>query len=572
MIKFFKTIVICILTGFISSCAQVLQPVALKINTQDRSLQEKFNVIEKTLTITEARAQKNAPYVREVLKNGRGAEARPIPEKLALISNFPENDTPFIYRIGIGDTLTFSKLVENNRSPFDTQDKWPKQQVRSKYKLGIGDTLVLTLIKKTETITPIAPNNTETDQNLIRSSQQNDNTIISTGRIGSDGSVLLLEVGRLEASGKSLNELRSEVRNILIRNGVSPRFQLEISEFQSQKAYLTVNEKSQVIFLADKRTTARDILAAAEVGFIPGVKTRVRLQRDGLEYIMSLRDIFSDTAPEIDIISLDHLFVETSAASIVTNTSVVDNEGSVVFEGVGKIKAVGLSLDELRNKIENLIQQLPDSQNAFQIQITNFASQTALLRIPGQPSGVTPITDTPKALEEVLANSVLSSDGSNITRINLQRKSKSYFFTLDDLLNPNTEKVYLQPNDRVTVETLSYKENKVFILGGVDPQIFTINPTKRETLADILFTSSGVLSSSSAKRSEVYLLRGSNPVIAYHLDAQNPTRLIVADAMELRPNDILYVAEQPIVSFNRTLATILPLRILLRDIGDNNIP
>lgn len=572
MIKFFKTIVIFILTGFISSCSQVLQPVALKINTQDRSLQEKFNVIEKTLTITEARAQENAPYVREVLKNGRGAEARSIPEKLALISNFPENDTPFIYRIGIGDTLTFSKLVENNRSPFDTQDKWPKQQVRSKYKLGIGDTLVLTLIKTTETITPIAPNNTETDQNLIRSSQQNDNTIISTGRIGSDGSVLLLEVGRLEASGKSLNELRSEVRNILIRNGVSPRFQLEISEFQSQKAYLTVNEKSQVIFLADKRTTARDILAAAEVGFIPGVKTRVRLQRDGIEYIMSLRDIFSDTAPEIDIISLDHLFVETNAASIVTNTSVVDNEGSVVFEGVGKIKAVGLSLDELRNKIENLIQQLPDSQNAFQIQITNFASQTALLRIPGQPGGVTPITDTPKALEEVLADSVLSIDGSNITRINLQRKSKSYFFTLDDLLNPNTEKVYLQPNDRVTVETLSYKENKVFILGGVDPQIFTINPTKRETLADILFTSSGVLSSSSAKRSEVYLLRGSNPVIAYHLDAQNPTRLIVADAMELRPNDILYVAEQPIVSFNRTLATILPLRILLRDIGDNNIP
>ena len=40
----------------------------------------------------------------------------------------------------------------------------------------------------------------------------------------------LLEVGRLEVSGKSLNELRSEVRNILIRNGISPQFQLEISD------------------------------------------------------------------------------------------------------------------------------------------------------------------------------------------------------------------------------------------------------------------------------------------------------------------------------------------------------
>ena len=91
-------------------------------------------------------------------------------------------------------------------------------------------------------------------------------------------------------------------------------------------------------------------------------------------------------------------------------------------------------------------------------------------------------------------------------------------------------------------------------------------------MADVLFTSGGPLSSSSAKRSEVYLLRGTNPVVAYHLNAQSPTRLMVADAMELRPNDILYVAEQPIISFNRTLATIVPLRILLRDLQDENIP
>ena len=130
----------------------------------------------------------------------------------------------------------------------------------------------------------------------------------------------------------------------------------------------------------------------------------------------------------------------------------------------------------------------------------------------------------------------------------------------------------MKAEDRVIIDILQYKENKVFILGGVSPQIFKINPTQRETLADVLFTAGGPLSASTAKRSEVYLLRGSNPVVAYHLDAQSPTRLIVADSMELRPNDILYVAEQPIMSFNRTLATILPLRILLRDIKDENVP
>ena len=122
------------------------------------------------------------------------------------------------------------------------------------------------------------------------------------------------------------------------------------------------------------------------------------------------------------------------------------------------------------------------------------------------------------------------------------------------------------------VESLPYKPNKVFILGGVKPQIVNIDPMQRQTLADILFTPGGALDSSSAKRSEVYLLRGKNPIKAFHLDAQNPARLLVANAMELRPNDILYVAQQPIVSFNQTLGTITPLRILLRDIQDENIP
>ena len=56
-------------------------------------------------------------------------------------------------------------------------------------------------------------------------------------RVGSDGSILLLEVGRLEALGKSINELRSEVRNILIRNGISPKFQLELALFNHKSLH-----------------------------------------------------------------------------------------------------------------------------------------------------------------------------------------------------------------------------------------------------------------------------------------------------------------------------------------------
>lgn len=575
MTKLFTYISLFFLAGLLTSCSQVLQTVDLNINAEDNSLQEAFNVVEKTLTIREANSQKTAPYTRIVLKNGRGDIAQPISEKLALKSEYPKNNLPIKYKIGIGDTVTFSRLIENNQAPNKNTNIWPKQNVERKYQLGIGDTLALTLIRTNNDLNTTAPRSSDSNeggQQVIISQQQNDITIETKGRIGSDGSVLLLEVGRLEANGKSLNELRSEVRNILIRNGVSPRFQLEIVDFKSQKSYLTVNSVSKVILLNDQKTTMRDILTSANVGIKPGVITRIRLQRNSKEFSISLRELYGLSTKNIDIQPDDHIFVEDSSANMRVSSSIVDHEGNIVFESIGKVRGAGLTLNQLKENIENLIQPVPDSQNAFQIQVTNFASQKALLTSQGKPGVLIPITDTPAKVSEVLSQNGLSIDGNQITQITLHRDRKTYVFNLDDLLNPKSPDVYIQPNDQIVTTILPYKENKVFILGGVSPQIFKINPANRETLADVLFTSGGPLSSSSAKRSEVYLLRGSKPVVAYHLDAQSPTRLIVAEAMELRPNDILYVAEQPIISFNRTLTTIVPLRVLLRDIQDENIP
>ena len=353
MIKIFKITFAFVLTGFVLSCSQVLQTVELDINTEDRSVQEIFNVVEKTLTIREAKAQKTSPYSRAVLKNGRGENAQPIPEKLALKSEFPKKTSPLEYKIGIGDTLTYLRLIENIQHFSDNDKKWPPQPSPAKYKLGIGDTLALVLVKIEVSSNQMAPmQNNNNNQNLIiQTPQEKDITIESTGRVGSDGSILLLEVGRLEASGKTLNELRSEVRNILIRNGLSPRFQMEINEFKSQKIYLTINSSSKVIFLDDQIMSIRDILTSANVGFQPDTITHIKLQRNGEEYLISLRDIYSENAPELNVRSGDHIFVQDHFTRIVATSSIVDHRGNVVFEGVGEIKVAGRSLDDLRNEI-----------------------------------------------------------------------------------------------------------------------------------------------------------------------------------------------------------------------------
>ena len=61
-----------------------------------------------------------------VLQSGRGDKARVISESLVVKSMFPSQTELSEYRIGIGDTLTISKLIQNNRSNFKNQNQWPE--------------------------------------------------------------------------------------------------------------------------------------------------------------------------------------------------------------------------------------------------------------------------------------------------------------------------------------------------------------------------------------------------------------------------------------------------------------
>jgi len=583
----------------LASCSEVLQTVDLSVSTEDNSAQEEFNVVEKTLTLAEARAQRRAPYPRRVIQSGRGTVAGPIAERSLTSASFPRSAKAAPYRIGAGDRVNFTRLIDNQDTTLQNSVNWPDPTQNNQYKIGIGDELALVQINEgsaAQNSAQIAITRQLEDQSTTgnAASFAPAGVIKTTGRIGSDGSVLLLEVGRLNALGKTLSQLRGEVRNILIRNGLSPKFQLDIVNFASQRAYVTLNaaatandgQGGRVLTLTDQPITLREVLSQAGIGLSPRAQTKVELQRDGQSYVMDLARIYSNGSPEIIIQDRDHIFVEEGISQAVGTTALVGQDGFVVLEGIGKVDVANKTVDEVSQEIKSTLANTSAARTDFQIEVVEFASQRALISIPGavgedrgtqsttginvgNASGaIVPITNIPITLEEALTERGVTLDGQYITRIALQRAGRKYSFTLRDLLETTSARVYLQGGDRVTVERLGYKSNKVFVLGGVTPTIVNIDPEIRQTLADILFTSDGVLSAPGANRSEVYLLRGTDPVVAYHLDAQSPTRLIVADAMELRPNDILYVAEQPIVSFNRTLATITPLRAVLQEIGN----
>lgn len=389
----------------VASCSEVVEPIQLTGLSPDATQQEEFDINLQPLTFEAAKALNTTRYDRMVSRPGRAFSADVVKENAVNTTSFPPNSSNQPYKLGIGDEVALIQYADNSTN------------------VGAG----------TRTI-DLGSDNSST----VASSASN--IISTTGRIGTDGSLLLIGVGRLDALGRDISELRDEVRSILIRNGKAPNFQMEIKAFNSKKAYIT-----------------------------------------------------TDT---------------------------------------------GLGSE------------------------TDTTSKSAII----------PITDQGTTVRELMAASGIAFDERRLTLIRIQRAGRNYSFTLADLFSSRAPDIYLQAEDHVFVQNLEYQSGKVFLLGGVTPTVIPIQPEKRQTLAEALFAENGPLATSTAQRSAVYLLRGRDPVQAYHLDAQNPLSVLVADAVELRPNDIVFVAEQPITTFNRTLASLIPLRMLLSDIRDNNLP
>ena len=69
--------------------------------------------------------------------------------------------------------------------------------------------------------------------------------------------------------------------------------------------------------------------------------------------------------------------------------------------------------------------------------------------------------------------------------------------------------------------------------------------------------------------SELYVLRADRSgtgVAAWHLNAVNAANLVLATRFELRPNDIIFVAEQPVTTLDRFISQVAPTIALVRGI------
>ena len=399
--------------------------------------------------------------------------------------------------------------------------------------------------------------------------------------VGSRGNILIRGVGSLKAKNRSLAEVQADITRILMDKGLTPNFQLEITSFNSKKAFVTFPNPNKdlgnnIVPITNLPITLKEL--AITYGLRPSSKdsTIVSLTRDGQKFRMTAGQLFDKTSPRIVIKDRDQIEIDEAASTSTSIEAVVGSRGNILIRGVGSLKAKNRSLAEVQADITRILMDKGLTPN-FQLEVTGFESKKFFLVTENNGTKALPLTDTVLDLKDAvlsnIATQTISQGSATFKVVELIRNGVSYRMSWQKMLSGGASNVLIQDGDTIKLKDFDYKLGQVFALGGAgNAELVPIDPSKRETLADILFSPKGALNNLLAKRSEVYLLRGRNPSVAYHLDAQNVSRILVAAQTELRPNDIVYVADRPIISFSRTLTELNPLGILLRDLQDGNIP
>ena len=573
---------------FLHSCSEILEPVSFfggKQGVEAQSVQEDFEINIKSLTFESARDANNAPYPRRLMQTGIGSEANVFDEADFVISNIPPSSERMDYLLGIGDQLLYTQL--NGFVTSTTQ--FLTEEIDTDYLLGVGDELTLIQLNEVASglssiISNIPKAGDDANNGNAGKPQSSESVLKTSGLVGTDGNILLLGLGSIKAESRSLGDIQTEVRNILIRNGLAPSFQLEITGFNSKKAFVTFPNPDKIlgnnmVSITNLPITLKELVI--NYGLRPSSKdtTTVTLTRDGQKFRMTAGQMFDKSSSRIVIKDRDQIEIDEAAAGSTSIESVVGSRGNILLPGIGSLKAENRSLTEVQADITRILMEkglIP----SFQLEVTDFKSKKFFLVAENYGTKVIALTHSEMDLKEAVLSNILGDNTSNIndsgndlTVIELVRKGLSYRMTLQDMLNGRGSKVFIQDGDTIELKDFKYKSGQVFALSGAEnAKIVPIDPSKRETLADILFTENGALSNVLAKRSEIYLLRGRSPSVAYHLDAQNVSRILVAAKTELRPNDIVFVADRPIISFARALGELSPLQMLLRDVRRDTLP
>lgn len=302
----------------------------------------------------------------------------------------------------------------------------------------------------------------------------------------------------------------------------------------------------------------------------------------------------------------------------------VSDEGAISIPDMGRVEIAGMTLRNAQDEIfQFLLDNQVDP--SFSLEVTEFNSQRVTVGgAVGSPARI-PITLVPLTLNEALTGAGgMTLRDEQFASIRLYRDGNLYqipYSTYRD--RPDLQTLPLRDGDAIFVDTtydlerafafyqqeidvislrnqarqttLSMLQSEIslrrqmleekrsnfsareelgatprdyiYLTGEVASQNRVPLPYEQQTtLADVLYGSGG-FNTETGNPANIYVLRPSSDpsefgaITAWHLNAANSVNLVLATRMEMRPNDIVFIEEQPITKWGRALRQFLPTLI-----------
>jgi polysaccharide export outer membrane protein len=236
---------------------------------------------------------------------------------------------------------------------------------------------------------------------------------------------------------------------------------------------------------------------------------------------------------------------------------VVDHEGMLQFPFAGPIKVDGLTEGQARALLATRLAYYFNAPNVT-LRVQAYRSRRIYLDGEVKAPGVQPINDIPMTLVEALNRAGGMLPTADQSRIVLERGKRRFNIDLRELvqkgINPGT--VMLEHGDVVRVH--SRDESKVFVSGEVvAPRAMTMHDG-RLTLNEALGESGGISPLTGDARQVFIVRRQTDGVRVFQLDARQASALAMAEAFELQPKDLVYVAASPLANWHRSISLLFP--------------
>ncbi len=236
---------------------------------------------------------------------------------------------------------------------------------------------------------------------------------------------------------------------------------------------------------------------------------------------------------------------------------VVDHDGRVQFPLAGMLKLAGLTEEQARALVARSLARYIASPNVT-LRVQAYRSKRVYIDGEVKSPGLQAINDIPMTLMEALNRAGGLLPTADQSRIALERGDARYSIDLRALVQKgvNPGNVMLADGDVVRVH--SRDESKVFVSGEVvAPKSLTMH-NGRLTLNEALGESGGISPATGDAR-QVYVVRRSvERTEVFQLDARQTGALAMAEAFELRPKDLVYVAASPLANWHRNVSMLFP--------------